>query len=301
LAFKRFRIQGASGTGIGIELNATTTPIASPVFEDLVITGMGSHGIHCDLVNFPLFINVTSLINEGDGFRFTGNCAQVRMVHTYALQNDDQGINCNNVLGFQLDGVGVEDNQQDQTAKSDDANPQMMLESTSDVSIQRVDFESFAQATTKTALAMNNCRGVQIAGNTFVNLSVGGRGIFVDENDDGICIMANSFGEVATAIEVNGGATDVSQNVFIGPNGYANAVTTALTLPTVAQRESKNIVVMDTAGSHSGSTLTHVRGLLLPVYTTAKLPTASGCEGAIAYDSTTQTMKWSNGTSWATI
>lgn len=36
-------------------------------------------------------------------------------------------------------------------------------------------------------------------------------------------------------------------------------------------------------------------------YATGSLPTASSYEGAIAYDTTTQTMKWSNGTVWATI
>ena len=36
-------------------------------------------------------------------------------------------------------------------------------------------------------------------------------------------------------------------------------------------------------------------------YTTAGLPAATSFEGHIVYDSTTQTMKWSNGTAWATI
>jgi len=36
-------------------------------------------------------------------------------------------------------------------------------------------------------------------------------------------------------------------------------------------------------------------------FATGSLPTASSYEGFIAYDTTTQTMKWSNGTAWATI
>lgn len=36
-------------------------------------------------------------------------------------------------------------------------------------------------------------------------------------------------------------------------------------------------------------------------FATGSLPTASSYEGFMAYDTTTQTMKWSNGTSWATI
>lgn len=36
-------------------------------------------------------------------------------------------------------------------------------------------------------------------------------------------------------------------------------------------------------------------------YSTASLPAASSYEGYIAYDTDTKTMKWSNGTSWATI
>ena len=36
-------------------------------------------------------------------------------------------------------------------------------------------------------------------------------------------------------------------------------------------------------------------------YATANLPPAADYEGFIVYDSTTQTVKWSNGTVWATI
>jgi hypothetical protein len=36
-------------------------------------------------------------------------------------------------------------------------------------------------------------------------------------------------------------------------------------------------------------------------HATGSLPAAGTSEGAIAYDSTTKTMKWSNGTVWATI
>jgi hypothetical protein len=41
--------------------------------------------------------------------------------------------------------------------------------------------------------------------------------------------------------------------------------------------------------------------LQLSQYTTAGLPTASSFEGCIVYDTDTNTIKWSNGTSWATI
>lgn len=41
--------------------------------------------------------------------------------------------------------------------------------------------------------------------------------------------------------------------------------------------------------------------LRLASYATGSLPTASSHEGSIVYDSTTQTIKWSDGTSWATI
>lgn len=43
------------------------------------------------------------------------------------------------------------------------------------------------------------------------------------------------------------------------------------------------------------------RPLPLASYATADLPDATLWEGSIVYDLTTQTVKWSNGTAWATI
>lgn len=41
--------------------------------------------------------------------------------------------------------------------------------------------------------------------------------------------------------------------------------------------------------------------LALASYATGDLPDATAYEGAIVYDTTTNTVKWSNGTVWATI
>ena len=41
--------------------------------------------------------------------------------------------------------------------------------------------------------------------------------------------------------------------------------------------------------------------LPLKQYATADLPAAASYEGCIVYDSTTNTVKWSNGSVWATI
>ncbi|MBF32013.1 MAG: hypothetical protein CL529_12680 [Aequorivita sp.] len=61
-----------------------------------------------------------------------------------------------------------------------------------------------------------------------------------------------------------------------------------------------------TAGGVQGIGQTSTKGYSalpfeLASYATGSLPTASSFEGSIVYDSTTQTIKWSDGTSWATI
>lgn len=307
LNVESLRIQGpggsTAGTGKGIYMSASSNPNHLRCY-DLLISGMGLHGIHLTKNDFPIIERVSCSLNNGDGIRCDSISTQVRLFHSYFLSNADFGVYFNNVLGFQIDGIGIQANHTNQTAKSNDGNPQLMLESTHDGSIQRIDFEDFDDATTQTAIVLRNCRGIVIAGNTFINAAATpevGRGIYIRNNNDGICIQANRFDELDEGITFEDLSTTASHNIFIGPNAYNNDVTTAITLPSVANMADQNIVVLDTAGDSVAGVITNARGMHIPSFATGNLPTASGCEGSIAYDVTTQTVKWSNGTSWATI
>jgi hypothetical protein len=279
LVFKDFRIQGpgTAGTGIGIELNAAASTISSPYFENVIVTAMGSHGIHCDFVDFPYMYKTSCLLNKGDGFRFTGTCTQVRMDHIYSLQNDDAGITCNTVLGFQLAGIGVQDNHQDQTGKTSDTTPELNMNTVHEVSIQRIDFEDFDQLNSDTAIIMQNCRGVHISGNAFVNPLNGGRGIYVERNNDGVFIGPNRFTNVDIGIKIAdnaGDALDVSSNMLVMDQGWTTTPTTDFDIPNATDRTDKNIVILSSAN-----------GFLPPVYTDASEPAGGSTmwEGAIWY------------------
>lgn len=66
--------------------------------------------------------------------------------------------------------------------------------------------------------------------------------------------------------------------------------------------DNLGLAVGGTKGVDIKSDVMETSGVIKPAsYATGSLPAASSYEGAIVYDSTTQTMKWSNGTVWATI
>jgi hypothetical protein len=295
------RIQGpaSSGTGDGIRFEASATPISYIVFRNLEITGCGNHGLYLKHCNFPLITNCLIQGNYGDGVRLFGTSpspllAQARIFHTYLNDNQDFGLYCNNTVGLQVDGIGIEDNQQEQSGKSDDGWPMMYLQTCHEVSIQRIDFEDWQQTTTKTAIEMANCLGVHISANAFVNpaTETDTIGIKVMSGCEGLFIGPNRFTEVnGTCIWIKDNTTDgeiVVKNALIMDQGYQGSVGTTIDLPPVADRENKNIVVLDES-----------IGMMLPVIPTASLPAAAaGNEGCIVYDSTANTFIGSDGTDW---
>jgi len=81
----------ASGTGIGIHISPGTPGVSAGMrFEDLFISGFGSHGVYADTIITTLFQEVTSYNNGADGFEVTSTSAtstSVTMIACYALQN----------------------------------------------------------------------------------------------------------------------------------------------------------------------------------------------------------------------
>ena len=96
------------------------------------------------------------------------------------------------------------------------------------------------------------------------------------------------------------GQEDLSLTDYLGITANDTAVTAAVVTRKVTLRATNDdATVIDVhlalAGKGAGV-------VLLPQIATASLPTAAaGNKGGIVYDSTTNTIKWSNGSAWATI
>ena len=291
ITIKGMRLQGvsSSGTGNGINMVASGSGvrISQVKLDDLFIVNCANHGVHFSQINFPWMSRVVSISNEAYGFSIA-NCAYVKMLHTYALDNETYGIHCGSTTGFHLSGLGVQDNQS--ASAADDLFPQLWLNTVHGVTIQNTDFENFNKTNAKTAIQFRSCRGVNIFANDFINSSeTGTRGIFIEDNNRAVVIGPNRFNKVDTAIEIAVDST-ISLDVFIHGQSY-DTVATEIVMPTVANRDNKNIVAVD-----------NTTGYVLPAYATGNLPTpATGNEGSIAYDLTTNTVKFSDGSAWANI
>jgi hypothetical protein len=251
---KDLRIQGPArlgeGDGIHAETDTLNQRISSLSIENVFVTGVGRHGVYFKRVDFPYLKNVHSVENGNSGFWFE-ECAQVLCIHCYSLFNDLHGVRIDAVSGFQWLGIGIEGNQK--RGLDPEIHSQLFATSSGAIIIGRTDFETFNQPNgMTTAITLRGCTGVNILGNTFQNAVTAGRGILIDDNNDGVFIGSNAFVDVDTAIHVSGKTPGeesiVSSNITIANQGYRHQVTTKLILPPMAERAGKGIVVMGEQG-----------------------------------------------------
>jgi hypothetical protein len=285
---------GGYGSGHGIFLDGRDYRGETVTLENVRIMGMGLDGIYAHKWNFPLLINVDIMECRRNGIHMN-DVAQARLFHTYSHANHSFGFYGYGCIGLQMDGIGIEGNQVDGT--NDVNEPQLYLDLCHSVSIQRIGFEAFKQAAAKSAVTLRECRGVVLAGCDFTNADgMGCTGIRIHDNNEGLHIFGNRFRNVGTAIKVSDAAecAAVSNDVFIGWQGYQGTVTARLTLPgDSSELDGKNIVVFG------------VPGIRLPQYAVSAVPAAAASnEGMIIYvrdGSPGQKFRASTGNSWVNL
>lgn len=86
-----------SGTGVGISFiaGAGVNPVVNCSFRDLLITGMGSHGISVTVPITSTFENIEAMANGGDGFHLTGGGTSCVLNNCYANGNLGNGYSLN--------------------------------------------------------------------------------------------------------------------------------------------------------------------------------------------------------------
>jgi hypothetical protein len=298
---RNLRIQGddVSGSGDGIHIvgNSPSERVSTVVIDSVFITAVGRHGVYCKEVDFPLLQNVHCVANKGGGMWFE-NSAQVLCMHCYSLNNEGVGVRLATVTGFQWFGIGIQGNQRSESSTADDA--QFDAEYSTEIIIGRTDFEDFTgHSAANTAIALGSCGGVNILGNGFFNPSVGGRAIYIGNNNQGISVGSNKFQNVELGIEVarfNPPVVDpVSSNIHIAGQDFRNAVTTRIKLPPTSESSGRGIAVVG------------AEGILPPVFLIADRPAPSSSEsdgnvGRLIFvpdgPSSIQKIQFSDGTSW---
>ena len=116
-------LQGpGSGTGRGISLVASTggnPNVQACHFEDLLITGFGSHGVYCEILIVSGFTNVICRSNGGNGFTLAGGTnTSVTFSNCWADSNTASGYDLENVTYSALNGCAADANAGPATSSS---------------------------------------------------------------------------------------------------------------------------------------------------------------------------------------
>jgi hypothetical protein len=310
-----------TGTGYGIHAETHTGTLSYIVIRDCAVENSGGHGIYFDTagslgINSSRIENCNILTCNGIGIYAFG-CTAMSVYGCFVHSSGEDGIKLDGCANPRLRGCYAEDNKHKLDVSEEYIyNAEITLVSCLGGAVTECGVEEFhLQSHCQQGILLNNCYGVVVEGNYFLNSSseASSKSIVLRSSSRGLRIGPNVHRTVGYTLYAQ--EDDGIQGVIVEPQSITTYDATAqglMSMPsTIPQHRAEdgtshegifNLVYRSQTSLAGGIPAGYrIVGLQLPLL--SGLGDAADCayDGMLVYDASDHEMKYYNGTGWRSL